>query len=272
MLESVMKSAEAANREESGDYIGNDGLLYCGKCRTPKQYRLPESAPFSGVYPIQCKCSKSRTEKQEAAEREPHKNAETERRRAAAFGRKKCIKHRFEHSEEGGKPLSMARKYVEIFPQILPKGYGLTLYGMPESGKTFIAACIGNALIDAGYSVLFVNVTELTALQTAEEQKALRDSIECCDLFVLDDLGAERKTEYAAERVYSAVDTRYNTGKPMIVTTNYTKEILLGGSSVEMHRYFSRILENNLLLEVSGARHRAKKHTNAVEELQRLLE
>ena len=34
-------------RLEPGDYTGEDGLLYCGKCRTPKQFRM-EAPPLEG--------------------------------------------------------------------------------------------------------------------------------------------------------------------------------------------------------------------------------
>ncbi len=36
MIEMLLKNAELANPIESGDYIGQDGLYYCGKCNTPK--------------------------------------------------------------------------------------------------------------------------------------------------------------------------------------------------------------------------------------------
>ena len=68
--------AAAANPQSEGDYIGDDGLLYCGKCRTPKQFRLKgtlASAIDGGVMNCLCHCEaeKERTARErERAEQE----------------------------------------------------------------------------------------------------------------------------------------------------------------------------------------------------------
>ena len=45
-------------------------------------------------------------------------------------------------------------------------------------------------------------------------------------LLILDDFGMERGTEYGLEQVYSVIDSRYRSGKPLIVTTNLTLDDL----------------------------------------------
>ena len=55
-MEDAMFSAK--DREEQQDYLGQDGLLYCGKCHFPKQKRLawgPEGSPPTLV-PVACQC------------------------------------------------------------------------------------------------------------------------------------------------------------------------------------------------------------------------
>lgn len=43
-------------------------------------------------------------------------------------------------------------------------------------------------------------------------------------LLIIDDLGAERGTDYSLERVYDIIDSRYRSNKPIILTTNLTME------------------------------------------------
>ena len=45
-------------------------------------------------------------------------------------------------------------------------------------------------------------------------------------LLILDDFGMERGTEYGLEQVYNVIDSRYRSGKPLIVTTNLSLDEL----------------------------------------------
>ena len=56
IIQSMAKNFQAANMDD-GDYLGEDGLLVCGKCHTPKQYRLqlPGDESRTIVVPITCK-------------------------------------------------------------------------------------------------------------------------------------------------------------------------------------------------------------------------
>ena len=46
-LQKVLPAEAFETEQNEGDYIGKDGLLYCGVCRTKKQTRLPAS-DFTG--------------------------------------------------------------------------------------------------------------------------------------------------------------------------------------------------------------------------------
>ena len=45
-------------------------------------------------------------------------------------------------------------------------------------------------------------------------------------LLIIDDLGTERGTEYALEHVYNVIDSRYRSGKPLILTANISPDVL----------------------------------------------
>ena len=55
---------------EPEDYTGEDGLLYCGSCRQPKEAYFTEEKGLFGRdrHPKECDCQRKRREKQEAAD------------------------------------------------------------------------------------------------------------------------------------------------------------------------------------------------------------
>ena len=62
----------AQTTPEPEDYTGEDGLLYCGKCRKPKEAYFPkEAAAWIGRdrHPAECGCQRAEREKREAAEK-----------------------------------------------------------------------------------------------------------------------------------------------------------------------------------------------------------
>ena len=61
-----------ATTPEPEDYTGEDGLLYCGKCRKPKEaYFAPDKAAIFGRdrHPAECDCQRAAREEREAAEK-----------------------------------------------------------------------------------------------------------------------------------------------------------------------------------------------------------
>ena len=58
----------------------------------------------------------------------------------------------------------------------------------------------------------------------AEERAAFIASLDDYSLLVIDDLGVERSTEYAMEQMFTVIDSRYRSKKPLIVTTNLKLE------------------------------------------------
>jgi DNA replication protein DnaC len=153
------------------------------------------------------------------------------------------------------------RRYVDGFEDFRRDGKGLLLYGRNGTGKTFYASCIANALLDAGRRVLVTNFARLSnQIQGMFEGKQeYIDSLNRYSLLVLDDLGAERQSEYMQEQVFNIVNARYCSGLPFIVTTNLTIEEISKPQDAGRARIYNRILERCYPIEVNGIDRRKAK-------------
>ncbi|MBR1572096.1 MAG: ATP-binding protein [Lachnospiraceae bacterium] len=91
---------------------------------------------------------------------------------------------------------------------------GLILFGGVGSGKTYMAACIANALLDQGKRVLMKDFAEISNISVFDSEEYMK-SLSQYDLLILDDLGAERRSEFALQNVFNAVNRRWESGKPL---------------------------------------------------------
>jgi DNA replication protein DnaC len=160
------------------------------------------------------------------------------------------------------KKSDLARRYVSKWNQLYAENVGLLFYGNTGNGKTFTAACIANALIDMKVPVLMTSfskiIKQITGMR-AEDKIDYLNSINRYDLLILDDLGAERESKYALEIVYDVVDSRYKSGKPMIITTNLTMAEMKNPINMDYQRIYDRILEMCMQIHFEGESRRKDK-------------
>lgn len=268
----TVEQKTAANMpRNSADYMEN-GLLYCGKCHTPKEFR----GNFLGtvkVVPCLCRCRAD-----ELAAEEQQRKAEKQRERIRLNRRASFLESDMQHwnfaADDGADARIMraAKSYVANFTQFREQGKGLLLYGGVGTGKTFAAACIANALIDTGRTCLMTNFARvLNTLWSIEEKQAYIDSFNQFDLLVLDDLGAERRSEYAQEQVFNVIDGRYRSGLPLIITTNLGIDKIKKPDTVGNARIYDRVLEMCHPIELSGQSRRRKKVAEEFKSMNELL-
>ena len=83
VLESVIPAVSKSN----GDYYGKDGLLYCGKCHTPKEAFFAKNFVLMGKnrHPVDCRCRKMEREQQEVTIRQQKHNELVRRLKAGGF-------------------------------------------------------------------------------------------------------------------------------------------------------------------------------------------
>jgi DNA replication protein DnaC len=275
LIETMAREAGQNSHYEEGDYLSEDGLLMCGKCHTPKQCRFiatwdgKEKKPYT-----LCDCARERRDAEEQARQAQTLRIEVNRLRKLGFPDSEMADWTFAN-DDGTDPrtTSIARKYVDNFDEMKKRGKGLLLYGTVGTGKTYAAACIANELIEQGRPCLVTNFARITnTLQGMFEGKQrYLDDFNQLDLLVIDDLAAERDTAYMNEMIFNIIDSRYRSGKPLIVTTNLTQSELTAPASVDRRRVYSRLFEMCVPVEVNGIDRRGKKLNDDSADMKRLL-
>lgn len=230
----------------SDEYIVNDGLIYCSKCHTPRQKRLEVSGKT--IEP-RCMCA-CQTEDYDRREQE-RKHREfldmVAKNRSIGLPDPGLRKHTFENDlGYNPKQIEIAKRYVQHWDEFRNSSTGLLLWGDVGTGKSFIAGCIANALLDKGVPVLMTNFARLLNTLTdmyAGDRNAYIDSFKRYELLIIDDLGMERNSEFAREQVFSVIDSRYRSQLPMIVTTNLSLEELKDPTDLSRSRIYDRVME-----------------------------
>lgn len=259
MLEGIIKKSLENVEVKTGDYY-KDGLLYCGNCNTKKQ-RYIEIFGQKKLVGCLCACSTAARDAAEREHREEQYRLVRERVRSEGFPDRAMMEWTFD-TDDGANPelTAICKRYVDGFDEVYREGKGLLFYGGVGTGKTFMASCIANALIDKGRTALVTNFGRIANELQADfnHRQAYLDGLNKFDLLVIDDLAAERDTEYMGEIVMNVVDSRYRAKKPIIVTTNLSGSELKNPSDMRKQRVFSRLFEMCIPYEVKGKDRRRK--------------
>ncbi len=97
-------------------------------------------------------------------------------------------------------------------------------------GKTFLSACIARQVADSGFSVVYESAAHLfSEMERAkfggdeDAQQEIRKYTKC-DLLIVDDLGTEMAGQFTTSALYTLINDRLLSGKPMIISTNLNTE------------------------------------------------
>ena len=275
MIDGIAAAAAESNAKQTGDYINDDdGLLYCGKCNTPKQCRVEIFGQTRTVHCL-CQCRADKLEAEKAEQERIEWLQHIQRLRRLGFPDAEMKDWTFEKDDKANEQISkVAHNYVNNFADMKKRGKGLLLFGTVGTGKTFFSACIANALIDEGHSCLVTNFARLvnTIQSTYDGKQDYIDSLNDFELLVIDDLASERDTEYMTEIVFNIIDSRYRAGLPLIVTTNLTSDELKRAKEIKKQRIYSRLFEMCVPVEVVGKDRRRQQLRNEIDDLRAILE
>ncbi len=219
MEDAVARLAEESRKNivvNPADYT-RGGLLFCGVCGEPKE-TVVEVGGKSIVARCLCRCGMDAREQARA----------DELRKLQDEAKKDWLRgfESFTFSADNGQnpTMAFARKYVDRWDAILAERLSFTLSGGVGCGKTYAAAAIANAILDKGYRAWMVTAPALVERMGWEEYDSTMNRLKVFELVVIDDLGAERGTDFAKQKIFEAIDARKNAGLPTIVTTNLDME------------------------------------------------
>jgi DNA replication protein DnaC len=120
------------------------------------------------------------------------------------------------------------RAFTESIDENLDSGRGLWLMGDVGTGKTTLAMIVSKAAVEAGRTVAVYSLPRLLArIRRTYDADVGEDSyleffgrLTSVDLLHIDDLGAEKSSDWVLEQLYAIVDERYEAERAMVVTTN----------------------------------------------------
>lgn len=158
---------------------------------------------------------------------------------------KSSFNYTFDQDDQRMKSISSTcRRYVDEWDEMRKTNIGILFHGGVGTGKTFLSCCIGNALLKKRVSVCMTNFSRvLNRLEGTFEKQDVIDGINQYKLLIIDDLGTERGTEYAEEKVFSVINERYIAKKPIIITTNLSLDDLQKPGGPMQERIYDRVLE-----------------------------
>mgnify|MGYP000933183649 CR=1 FL=1 len=125
--------------ENAMDYYGADGLLYCGKCHTPKDAFFAKGLVLMGKnrHPVECSCHKAEREQQEAAIKERKHLDLVRRLKADGFSDSAMLNWTFANDNGRSPQIRHAHRYVEQWQTMRAENIGLLLWGGVGTGKSF---------------------------------------------------------------------------------------------------------------------------------------
>lgn len=268
---------------EREEIVGTDGFLHCSVCgeAIERELMMPllDGSGKKRKTRVICMCQCRRQEREATESRmrfeEDQRRIKTLRQLSLMDARLKevCFAN-YEETDENRKAFGIARRYVEHFAEMFSIGQGLLFWGDVGAGKSYTAAAIANELLGQMQPVIMTSfiklLNEMSGFETDNGEYI--DRLNRAKLLIIDDLGAERGTDYALEKVYDIIDSRYRSGKPAIFTTNLTMGLMKECTDIRYSRIYDRIFEMCYPVKMYGLSWRKRQATARFHETKKILE
>lgn len=230
----IAKRAESTNAEEL--------CPVCGQPKTLSQMKDRERVYFS----VACGCVQAKqAEEQRTEELKRHEIELRQRWEKTSFAMTTFRRDTFTADDGKNHSVSaLCKKYADQWNKVRADNIGILFYGSVGTGKTFLAHAIANALIANGVDVIVTDFSRImNALQACKDRQRELDALNSYALLVIDDLGAERSSDFAREMVYSVINQRGQVGLPLIVTTNLSIDEMQSTQDMQLRRIYDRLLD-----------------------------
>lgn len=226
------------NLRNSKTYTDSSGMIRCAICHEPRKAFIEEIGKYM---PVRCSCYDREQKEQFEKEQIIRVNQKAE---SSPFYDSSYNKDIFSKDDSQESVVSkQCKAFVTHFDDVKRMGAGLIISGPLGTGKSFYAAAIVNAIKDKGISAIIVTTSRfISTIQNSKSPQSMIDDLNTFQLVALDDLGAERDSDYAVELLENFVNGRVLRKLPMVVTTNYTGAQLNNPSDMRYARIFDRIM------------------------------
>jgi len=247
----AMKRLQTITEEQREDVL----CPVCGKKVVALEYKLGKGDEV--LSHVNCECWLKEIEEEDRRFEAQKAAIDLDKRQKAAGMSRFELKQRFENDD--GRYTEATQKcldYVKRFDKMKEKGRGLLIYGGMGTGKTFMSNCVANALMEKGVNVRRISLVKLLnfriSMDNINTMNEVVETLKSAGLVVIDDYGVERDTPYIDENIFAIIDTLYNDGVPMVITTNLNAEQLRKNPNAVKARSHERILENVVIVRMVG--------------------
>jgi len=252
---------------KKNDYIDANGLLVCGNCgENRRDYMvLDDPTPqdpnhkFKFIIPRPCKCERDKEERKQRLIQMENDMDKLKTLQAESLMSKRFQNAKFSNfvvTDYNRNTYEDALYYAQNFDYYFERSEGRVYWGATGTGKTFTAACIANYLLERHIPVVMTSLSRLITLiqEGTEKESVIISRMNKAKLVIFDDLGAERTTTYALEKVYNIIDGRYQAELPMIFTTNLTPAEMKDETDLSYKRIYSRVLQGCTVHQCTAAK------------------
>lgn len=250
-------------------YRGTDGLMHCSLCHKVLREIKPPLDGWTETIVATCECVKAK-DKADKAGMARYMRWVQSKQCPAWFMLQNDRWQDWSFDQLDGtnpKALSIAKAYVENWTAKRDSGQGLLFWGGVGTGKTCLTACIVNELMAKQVPCLMTTTVRLVEkLMPGVYDGDLISQLSKFDLVVLDDWGAESHTTYAQQQVFNIVNSRIESGLPMIITTNTDARVLQKPENEEQARIYDRIQSKCLPVRFEGKSHRQAQRDELIKQ------
>jgi DNA replication protein DnaC len=255
VLTNMITSDEAKERGVSDITVEPIKCKHCGALLQPVGIFIDTQLRKKWIHmryqDCECEGAKNERETQRRQEEQRKKEEEEEKYRARIANMVKTSKlgkrfidrtfSNFKVNNKNKAAFDTAYKYANEFEKYYKDGMGLIFIGNYGTGKTHLAAAICHEVIKQNYQPIFgTTITLLGNIKATYDnfyvetnENTIIERYANCDLLVIDDLGKERPTEWAVEKLYYIINSRYENCLPIIITTNYGIDKLINRLTVK---------------------------------------
>ena len=275
-----LKKLDDTRECRENEFFGEDGLIYCSICKKPKQ-AVAECKTGSFKHKKLCDCELEKARQEEKKYLDAENAIKIIKLSSYCFdSRDKLLEYTFENSKKSNSAMTLCYNYCAQWDNVKENNLSLLLCGSVGSGKTYLACSICNKLIrDRKLPVKFISeYSYINAYASAKDKQEYLNSFSKYQLIVFDDFGSKcfKKNDDSngwLSFVFDLIDLRYVQEKPMVFTTNLSKEIFTNENynSIDKQRVFSRLREmTGVPIEVKSKDYRKNNAVSKVDLLRNL--